>query len=417
MDATERFDLIELNTLPLVELGHEDFGGAEVRRRLEARANDLLTRVKQETEDLPVAGAFLRELLLQWYRDSPELPNWSEVMPRHWGGLFADSRYAGGKLQPWIVRRLLMLARGSRRGEAIGGKLLHHLVRSRAHDPFLERPPAQTWAAEAAQAVLDDLASHPRIPGTSRVSLVRLSELAQRRRVENLNQALGMLLDGPDRGPFVLLHPNRYPDCDLVAIRAPSPGASGPALSYALVLQRAGSTPPVAISAGLEVTSTLSMTDLAASVGAEGSVGDPWELSDRPKGAWRPLLESFKASHQRLPAPPKDYRQRGTYRSLRELVVEDEGARRTFSSVKWRGRPSGLLLLTALLADGELACEVSTDYEYLDSELSDLEDGRPDRRPDPPRWRVREMCVVREGDFRSGYHYRVERSAAADRPG
>lgn len=409
MDAAEHFDLVELNALPLVEMARRSTGEEEVRRKLQQKARELLPRVKQEADELQVAGAFLRELLLRWYRESPLREEWAEAMPPRWCGLLADSRSAGGKLQPWLVRRLLVLAQGAPSGE-LGGKLLRHLGRGRASEHFLERPPAQTWAAEAAQALLDDLATHPREGAPGRFALVRLSELAQRRSVESINQALALLTDAPERGPFVLLHPNRYPDCELVAIRPPPPGSTGASFSYTLVRQR-GPSAPAGDGGGSQFQAAAGGV-LASDGGLSDGPGDPWEAAERSAEGWRPVLHALRTSKQHLPAPPKDYRSRETYRTLRELVVKDGGARGDFLAVRWRGRPSGLLLLAHLLTDGQLSPEVATDFEYLDSELSDLEKGQPDRVPDPPRWTLPVGQVRREGDFQSGYKYRFETGAA-----
>ncbi|MDE1821507.1 MAG: hypothetical protein KGJ23_12870 [Euryarchaeota archaeon] len=409
MDAAERFDLVELNALPLVEISRESFNEEAIRVQLRERSRALLERVKQETDDLAISGAFFRGLVLQWYRESPTLSGWSTGMPERWGGLFADSRAAGGRLQPWLVRRLLTLAHGGHDAPPLSGKLLKHLGRGRKEEHYLERPPAQTWAAEAAQAILDDLALHPHVPGAARIALVRLSELAQRRQVENINQALGLLLDGPERGPFVLLHPNRYPDCELVTVRPPPPGSSGAALSYTLHLQRL--TLPAAVPG---VPATEALAAASSSLGAEGvpamaDGGNPWEAQERTSESWGALLRELARAKQHLPPPPKDYRQRAVYRTLRDVVVSEPVARASFHATRWRGRPSGLLLLSTLLTEGHLEPEVSTDYEYLDSELSDLEDGKPERMPDPPQWKVPGGTVVREGDFQRGYRYRFTR--------
>ncbi len=404
MDPSQHFDLVELNSLPLVEMGRRSAGEEELRHRLQEKARELLPRVKQEADELHVTGALVRALLLQWYRESLLRKEWPASMPSRWAGLLADSRSAGGKLQPWLVRRLLTLVQGER-SDDIGGRILRHLGRGRAVDHFLERPPAQTWAAEAAQAVLDDLALRPRIETPARLALVRLSELAQRRSVESVNQALSLLLDSPERGPFIVLHPNRYPDCELVAIRAPPPGSTGASLSYQLLLQRVAPSGPAAGELG---AATLSTTPGTGEPDLAGGTGDPWEASERTEDSWRSMVQALRAAKQHLPAPPKDYRTRAPYRTLRDLVVKEVSARKDFLAVRWRGRPSGLHLLASLLTEKRLSPEAATDFEYLDSELSDLVDGQPDRVPDPPRWEVPGGRVTREGDFQKGYTYRFD---------
>ncbi len=413
LDPTSHFDLLELNALPLMELSAEIGLEPPVRRKVRSLAGALFLRVKQELDDLGIAGSLLRELLLRWYWESPSSPEWTLEATARWGGLFADSRSVGGRLQPWLARRLLAISQTPPRSSSFPSPLRWFGPLGRKHraSQALTRPPTQSLAADAAQAVLDDLATHARSSGSHRIALVRLSELAQRRGVRETNEALAALLDGPVGGPFVLLHPNRYPECDLVAIRPPASGASGPALSYALVVQHSTSPVQGALEGGTAVAAGLALPgEGPSSRGIEdgGTEDGTWWDRELDPVAWAAQLARLRAGKQRLDAPPTDYRRRPGYPALRAALASNAEARRGFLAVRWRGRPTGLFLLASLLSEGTFSPGSSTDYEYLDSELNDLERGEPDKTPDPPRWRVGDGVVRREGDFRTGFRYRFE---------
>lgn len=420
LDPTSHFDLLELNALPLMELSAENLLEPPVRRKVRSLAGALFVRVKQELDDLGAAGSLLRELLLRWYWESPSNPEWTVEATARWGGLFADSRSVGGRLQPWLARRLLAVSQATPRpsSRVYPLRLLGWFGWRHRASQALTRPPTQSLAADAAQAVLDDLAIHPRVPGPLRIALVRLSELTQRRGVRETNEALAALLDGPVSGPFLLLHPNRYPECDLVAIRPPAPGASGPALSYSLVVQPSASQAPPALKGGSSAVAGLARSGegICSSGLDDGGTeeGFWWDRELAPK-AWAAQLARLRARKQRLDAPPTDYRRRPGYPALRTALTSGSEARRDFLAVRWRGRPTGLFLLASLLSEGTFSPESSTDYEYLDSELNDLERGEPDKTPDPPRWKVGIGAVSREGDFRTGFRYRFEPRPPSDK--
>lgn len=410
MDAAERFDLEALNLLPWGELAQEAAEDGRSRREMRSKVDELLARVRQETDDTVAAGSLLRRWVVTWYHRSREDPAWSEEMPARWGGIFTDSKEAGGRRHPWLPQRMLGATRSDPLPNPLG-RLLHRRPAPSPTARGLDRSPAQLWAAEVAQALLDDLASHPR-PDSGRLSLVRLSELAGRRTPDIVNEALAGLLSSPTQGPFVLLHPNRYPDCDLVAIRPPTRGATGASLSYVLHVAAAR---PSALPSGTGIVgegplAVASEPGLGGGEGgdlAEGD-GDPWSSEDRSEEAWKALLAAMRKRKKHLAAPPKDFRQLATYRSLRSLLVSDAASRASFLSTKWRGRPAGLALLASLLTEGSLTMEAATDYEYLESELGDVERGDPDRHPDPPEWRIAGGTVRREGNFQAGYRYRFE---------
>ncbi len=411
-DPTVHFDLQKVNRLPLAGLVPAVGNDRQLLAEVAGRAAALMTRVKQEVDDPLNAGAFLREQVLEWYRSSAGASGWVEDASGRWSGLFAESRMSGGRLQPWLNQRLWATREAAVRAGRLGSRLRQTLGRDRREQTLVARTPHQQILGEVAQALLDDLAAHPREPGTP-CPLVHLSELAVRRQVTTVNDALALLFNSPETGPFVLLHPNRYPDCEELEIRPPAAGAQGAALAFLLVPGRAGRRSGVAGRA--------SSTDVTG--GEPGASADPddllegaavWEATDVPKGTWQRLADARRRDRKRLEAPPKEYRARAAYLPLRSLIVDDPEFRRLFLAVRWRGRPAGLPLLATLLQKGKLSPEVATDHEYLDAELNEL---RPEEGGEPSaadRWAFSGWTVRREGDHAAGFRYVAERDAPAN---
>jgi hypothetical protein len=395
IDAREGFDLIGLGASRLPELVTEAHEDADVIRELGRRAEQLEARARQEAANTVLVGSFLRDRAVEWFRDSPFKPEWRDAMSRRWGGLFAESRVPGGKLQPWIASRLRQLREECVRAAGWKASLRDRLGSIRGAKKEEERTRYQVLVTEVAQAILDDMASRHREPDRP-LPLVRLSELAQRWDSDTVNQALADLFGGPERGPFVVLHPSRYPDCDLVAVRPPPPTAQGAMRSYDLVATKAGA--PLA---GQSLAGGSAPTQ-------PGSGSSPWEAPDVSEDSWKRMLESVAARKDRLDAPPKDCRTRAGFATLRALLLRDREARLAFLAAKWRGRPAGLPLLAQLLADGVLEPKVATDHEYIEAELGDLERRDLGYSPADLKWSVPGWKVRREGDFKSGLRYVAE---------
>lgn len=420
LDPAERFDIQLLNTLPLRGLVEEASRDPRLLEALQARAQALMARVKAEVDDPLSAGAFLREQALLWYRTSSEDSEWTARMPDRWAGLFADSRVSGGRLHAWLNTRLLSVVEGTFRAGRIGGRIRRRLHPAREVESAMGRSAVQQIQAEAAQAMLDDLAARPRA-GQDPFPLVRLSELAVRRQVQTVNDALSILFSSPGTGPFIVLHPNRYPDVEEVQIRPPSAGATGAALAFLLVcarsarrtVSRAGSSTPAGATRG----------DLAAgdesAMASEGHDGvSIWEDTSAQAADWVSVVESYRQEKKRLEAPPKDHRGRPAYEALRALVLSQGEFRRSFLVTRWRGRPAGLPLLAALLQKGTLAPEVATDHEYLEAELAALVGDDPADPTTPGSWKVPGWTITREGNPQEGLRYRAEAQArsAPDAP-
>jgi hypothetical protein len=412
-DPTERFDIQTLNTLRFPDLLEEARGDPTLLATLARRAEALMVRVKHELDDPLTAGAFLRDQVLRWYRESAEDPGWTARMSGRWAGLFAESRVNGGRLELWLNLRLWSLRERAVRAGPLKQKLRRGLLRDRTAEAAVGRTASQQIHAEVAQAILDDLASHPR-DREAPLPLVRLSELGVRRQVPTVNDALASLFSAPETGPFVLLHPNRYPECEETLIRPPAPGATGAALAYSL-----GPGRPLRKPTGRDRRAGDSI-DVGATHEGGGTSGEDaeseldaatiWEAESVAPETWHRVVEEARRARRRLDPPPKDFRTRAAYNALRDLLFEDGDFRKAFLAARWRGRPAGLPLLVSLLQKSTIAPDVSTDHEYLEAELGELVQGDPHWSPSDGRWRVHGWTIIREGSHREGFRFRAERS-------
>jgi hypothetical protein len=407
LDPAEQFDIIALNQIPLAPLLHEGTGDPDLLALIASRTEALMDRVKREVDDPLTAGALLRDFALKWYRLSLLDAAWGEIMQDRWGGIFAESKVSGGKLHPWLNMRLWAVHQNAIRDGGLGLRVRRGLSRSRTAEAAVSRTASQQIQAEVAQALVDDLGARPRNSDGS-LPLIRLSELAVRRQVATVNEALATLFNSSETGPFVVLHPNRYPDCEELQIRPPSGGASGAALAFTLVTprgtRRTGSRIPLS-----DALSALDSGNTREPSGG-GEEVDPaaiWDAKAMSAATWRSVLEESHREKHRLDAPPRDYRSRPSYASLRDLLLRDSDIRKAFLAVKWRGRPAGLPLLASLLQKGTIAPEVATDHEYLEAELGELSAGDPQFVPSEGTWKFTGWSVVREGTHREGFRYRA----------
>jgi hypothetical protein len=409
----DRFDIQSLNRLRLTGVVEAARGDRDLLSAILRQAEALMDRVKHEVDDPLSAGAFLRDRVLQWYRESPEDPEWTDRMTKGWAGLFAESRVTGGRLEPWINLRLWSLREEAARAGPWRSKLKRGLTRDRRAESCVARTPSQQIRAEVAQAILDDLATSRR-DHDAITPLVRLSELAVRRQVPTVNEAMALIFNAPETGPFVLLHPNRYPDCDELQIRSPTAGATGAVLAYSLVPGRAGRKPPGR-------GRSASAPNVDAPTGASGptdldeddevDAATVWDADNVGPSTWRRIIKERRKERHRLDPPPKDSHGRPAYRVLRDLVLEDAEVRQAFVSIKWRGRPAGIPLLATLLQKGILAPEVATDHEYLEAELGDLVQGDPQWSPADGSWTTHGWTIVRSGSHQEGFRFTAKRAA------
>ena len=403
----ERFNIQALNAQRFPDLIEAARGDPALLSAIARQAEALMGRVKEELDDPLSAGAFLRDQVYLWYQESPRSEDWSNLMSECWAGLFADSRVSGGRLQPWLNLRLGSLFAQASRSGPLGGRVRRTLRRNRPTEISVSRSPIQQIRAEVAQAILDDLTARRR-DKEGPVPLVRLSELAIRRQVPTVNDALAQLFNGPETGPFILLHPNRYPECDEVQIRPPMGNVTGAALAYSLTTGRPGRKAFGKARGAPESATGPGAGEAEASDIEEAEEVDAttiWTADEVDAAAWRRVIKERRRERHRLETPPKDCHGTPAYVRLRSLLLEDPEFRQSFLSVKWRGRPAGLPLLATLLQKGSLVPEVVTDHEYLEAELGDLSQGDPQWHPSDETWSVGEWTVVREGTHDKGFRF------------
>ena len=408
----ERFNIQALNAQRFPDIIEAARGDSALLAAIARQAEALMGRVKQEVDDPLSAGAFLRDQVFLWYQESPRKEDWSDRMTECWAGLFADSRVSGGRLQPWLNLRLGSLYAHASRSGSLGGRVRQTLRRNRPAESSMSRAPIQQIRAEVAQAILDDLTARRR-DKEGPVPLVRLSELAIRRQVPTINDALAQLFNGPETGPFIVLHPNRYPECDEVQIRPPVGNVTGAALAYSLVTGRPSRKATGKAHGTVDAGGAMGAEESegAASDGAEEvDATTIWAADEVDAATWRRVVKERKRERHRLETPPKECHSTPAYARLRSLLLEDAEFRQSFLSVKWRGRPAGLPLLATLLQKGSLVPEVVTDHEYLEAELGDLAQGDPQWHPADETWTVGEWKVVREGSHEKGFRFTAKRA-------
>lgn len=412
-DPTERFDILALNALRFPDLVAAAQGDIGLLAMIGQRAESLMTRIKSELDDPLSAGAFLRDQVLHWYRESGVDPEWTTRMSPRLAGLFAESRISGGRLAPWLNLRLWSLRERAVRAGPLRQKVRRGLSRDRAIEAAIGRSASQQIHAEVAQAILDELSTHPRSPDNP-LPLVRLSELAVRRQMATVNDALGLLFSGPESGPFVILHPNRYPDCDELVIRPPSAGASGAALAYSLgsgrILRKPSPRERRAGESAGELAPPGPGDRAGEGDGEELDAETIWEAETVSGSSWSRVVEEARRARRRLDPPPKEFRLQPAYTALRDLLLDDGDFRKAFLAARWRGRPSGPHLLATLLQKGAIAPEVSTDHEYLEAELGELAQGDPHWNPADGIWRFRGWTITREGSHGEGFRFRAQRN-------
>ena len=399
----EGFDVRRLNSLRF-EAILADVGDDRARaRELVERVEQLMARVKQELDDPLHAGTFLRERARDWFLTSSANPDWTSQTVPAWSGIFADSRTAGGQMYRWINIRLDALRDTALRTSSPSSRLRRVVLRDRAADAHVARTAQQQIVAEIAQAILDDLAARPRAAEGPH-PMVRLSELAVRRQIPTVNDGLAMLFGSPESGPFVVLHPNRYPDCEELEIRSPVATASGAALAYTLV--QGHSARRASGRAGSAESSE-------AATSQDHLEGNIWEISEVSGANWVELVDVRRKERRRLESPPKEFRQAPAYRPLRELVLGSPEFRKAFLAARWRGRPTGFPLLVGLLQKGSFSPEVATDYEYLEAELSAFAEEDPAGSAAAGLWTFAGWTVRRSGSHAEGFRYEAQAAEQA----
>ena len=385
MNPEEGFDLESLNSLDIKTLGKEALRDKHLSQQVMRKVEELLPRVRSETEDPALARALLRNKTLDWYKRSPGDRAWGEKMPPRWSGIFHESRVPGSRLNPKLATRLAALHVECAKASGIVRGSLRTLVRGKSLSGGLMRLRLPLMH-QVSQAYLDDIASRSRTPYRP-FPLERLSELARKIGSAEMNRTLGELFPH-DGGPLVVLDSRYHPDMDAVIVRSPPPKATGDAIVYDLIHTKTSlSHQPGSLDIG----------------GAEENPSSPWERKPFTKKDWATLLGQLEKRREKLDAPPiENHRNNDAYLALRELVVADPEARKAFISVHWKGKPSGLHLLAELLSEGSYVPDVDTDGDYLEAELGHIEKGDTNYRPKSGQWHLGHgwtaACEVAQGN-------------------
>ncbi len=281
------------------------------------------------------------------------------------GGMFHESRVPGGRLSRKLSIRLAGLisqcvdaagtmaflragVTGLFRGSAMMAKALQFSLGSK-------RP---RFTQQVAQAYLDDLANGPR-DGDGSLPLERLSALARRNGTTEVNITLTELFPQETANLLTVIDPRFHLGMSALSIRIVPARNQEDEVTYDLVQASARS-------------SRKSTNADAANVDADPT--SPWEREGITKKDWALLLRDLAKRKGRLDPPPRENaRDRESYLCLRELILTDAAARKSFLGVHWKGRPSSLVLLCELLSKGSLVPDVETDGAYLEAELDHLD--------------------------------------------
>ncbi len=392
MDSEERFDVEVLSNLDFPRLRSLIVQNPDLAPTIALRLEPILARVRQETTSEAALVTLVEQRVARWYRSSTTAPDWARTMPHRWGGMLASSTTRGGERRPWLLDRLLEL-KDQASGSGSTVTALKRLMPGQKKEDEQGRSPRAILLGRVTQALLDDLALAPREANLSRRPLGRLNELAQEADLGDILEVLGDLFPGEERDTYVLLHPNRFPDCGLVAVQPPEGRATGAALAFHL----AWTAPAPPGGAG----------PASLTVGASPGTSSPWEPPGLKEKDWEERLATLRDKGQRVSAPPTStYRQIGSYQELRSLLAKSETSRRAFAVAHWKGKPKGPLLLSKLWQDGSLVPETDSDSDYLEAELNDAAFGDTERAPPDGVWKVLGWRVER-GRSPQGPTYRA----------
>jgi hypothetical protein len=410
MDAEEHFDLDDLNGLDFNAVLAEAIASKEYAAACAKKSERLLARLHQDISDPDTIDDILRDRMVRWYRESPKSSAWSNAAPRAWSGLVAETKSAGGRLRAPLEKRFadLKAACDAR------GKWIKPRTHTGEVEPWRRKgqtapsiPDAPLMKAEIVQCVLDDMATGPK-PDEGTFPLPVLSELAAKYTPQRINNALAEIFKADPRGPYVVIHPSRYPDCDITVIRPPAQGAKAGAMAYEIYFAKAAAQAPTPQQVQAGAAGSGYMSAGGAVPGLLDTSGALWTRGSVAKEEWAAVLAELNRSRDRLEQPPPNYRKLPPYFTLRELIISDETARRAFSSAKWRGKPVGLALLNQLLLDKTLTPDIDTDREYFEAELGDLDRGDVNYQSPTGKWTIAGGTVVtRTGDASKGFTYSV----------
>ncbi len=372
MNPEEDFDIEAINAVDFHLLVREARTDKRLLKATARVAELLLPRVRAETEDPLLVGAILSDKALAWFTKSAADPDWAEFAPLRWGGIFYESRAPGGRLRRKLSTRLVDLInecvnasgttavlRAGFSGMFRGSKQ----VKSAVQFALGSKRPRLTQ--QVAQSFLDDLAACPR-NGDAPMPLAHLSDVGRRNGSTEVNNTLSELFKPESSRALMVLDPRFHPGLNALTIQVVPPKNAEEASTYDLVQHGAGM-----------------VRDLGTSHPAAGDSvpTSPWERDNLTDKEWLRILKTLEKHKARLEPPPaENHRERKAYLSLRDVLLVEPSARKAFTVVHWKGRPSGLPLLAQLLSQGTWIPDVDTDGDYLEAELDHLhrqETGHP----------------------------------------
>ncbi len=364
MNPEEEFDIEAVNAIDFHALLREARAEKRYLKAAVRVAEALLPRVRAETEDPLLVGAILADKTLAWYLKSAADPDWAEFTPLRWGGIFYESRSPGGRLRRKLSTRLTDLIE-----ECVNASGTTAVLRAGFSGMFRGSKQVKTavqfalgskrprLTQQIAQAYLDDLAMNPRKEGAS-LPLAHLSDVAKRNASTEVNNTLSELFRPESSRALIVLDPRFHPGMNAVLIQVVSPKNAEEGSTYDLVQRESG---------------PLRDSGAARGAGTEQVITSPWDRIGLTDKDWVKILKALEKRKARLdPPPPENHREQEWYGILQKLLLTDSSARKAFIAVHWKGRPSGLPLLTQLLVQGTWIPEVDTDGDYLEAELDHL---------------------------------------------
>lgn len=388
MNPEEDFNIEAINAIDFHSLLKEARADKRYLRAAANTAEAILPRVRAETEDPLLVGAILTDKTLAWFTKSPADPDWAEFAPVRWGGIFYESRAPGGRLRRKLSTRLIDLMnecvnasgttavlRAGFSGMFRGSKQVKNAVQ------FALGSKRPRLTQVVAQAYLDDLAATPR-NGEAPIPLPHLSDVAKRNGSTEVNNTLSELFKPESSRALMVLDPRFHPGMGSVTIQVIPARNAEEASTYDLVQAGMGrSHEPGAHGGAIEALPT-----------------SPWDRQGLTEKEWVKILKILEKKKARLEPPPaENHRERESYIGLRDALLTNADARRSFLQVHWKGRPTGLSLLAQLLASGSWIPEADTDGDYLEAELDHMHKQETGNAPNEGGWTIgRGWTVTRE---------------------
>ncbi len=406
MNPEEEFEIEAVNVIDMHAILKEARADKRLLRATAKVAEALVPRVRAETEDPLLVGKILADKTLAWYRKSGADPDWAEFTPLRWGGIFYESREPGGRLRRKLSTRLIDLInesvnaagttavlRAGFSGMFRGAKT----VKSAAQFALGSKRPRLTQ--QVAQAYLDDLAANPR-NGDKPIPLEHLSDVAKRNGTADVNNTLAEIFHAENTRLLTVVDARFHPGMHTLAIQVvPAKNQEDPS-TYDLIHSAPG---------------RVREPGPAEAPGAEPSSTSPWDRQGLTDKEWLKILKGLEKRKARLDGPPaENHRERESYLVLRELMLTDTSARKTFLAVHWKGRPSGLVLLTELLSQGVWVPDADTDGDYLEAELDHLQHQEGGRKPGEGTWSLGHAWTVQREIREGGVRAYTARAASAD---